>query len=140
MKNKIKIANNACLYLRVSSEEQYRDGYGLESQEKTCREFYRERGWTLREVFKDVGVSAWSDVKRPGFLRMMALVRKNPNVNVVFYDYSRFGRKVLPALEAFEELDNLGVFSIAATNPGIDCRTAAGRTARRDELSKAEDF
>jgi site-specific DNA recombinase len=32
------------------------------------------------------------------------------------------------------------VLSIAATNPGIDCTTAAGRTARRDELSKAEDF
>jgi site-specific DNA recombinase len=47
---------------------------------------------------------------------------------------------VRPALEAFEKLDKLGVFSIAASNPGIDCRTAAGRTARRDELSRAEDF
>jgi DNA invertase Pin-like site-specific DNA recombinase len=43
-------------------------------------------------------------------------------------------------LKAFEELDRLGIYSVAVTNPGIDCRTAAGRTARRDELSKAEDF
>jgi site-specific DNA recombinase len=32
------------------------------------------------------------------------------------------------------------VFTIAANNPGINCRTASGRTARRDELSRAEDF
>lgn len=137
---KIKIANTVCLYLRVSTEEQARDAYGLESQEKTCREFCKEHGWAVSEVFRDAGVSGWADVERPGFLRMMTSIRKNRNVNVVFYDYSRFGRKVLPALEAFEILDRLSVFSIAATNPGIDCRTAAGRTARRDELSKAEDF
>ena len=71
---------------------------------------------------------------------MMAYIRAHREVNLVFYDYSRFGRKTLPALKAFDELDRLGVFSIASTNPGIDCRTAAGRTARRDELSKAEDF
>src|SRR5437762_4181612 len=112
MKNKIKIANSACLYLRVSTEEQARDAYGLESQEKICREFCKERGWTVGEVFKDAGFSAWADVKRPGFLRMMASVRKNRDINVVFYNYSRFGRKVVPALTAFEELDELGVFSI----------------------------
>lgn len=68
------------------------------------------------------------------------LIRANRDVNLIFYDYSRFGRKVLPALEAFDRLDKLGVFTIAANNPGIDCRTASGRTARRDELSRAEDF
>src|SRR5438034_11783753 len=98
MKTKIKIANDSWFYLRVSTEEQARDAYGLESQEKMCIELCHEHGWTLQEVFKDAGVSAWSDVKRPEFLRMMARVRKNPNVNIVFYDYSRFGRKVLPAL------------------------------------------
>ena len=30
-------------------------------------------------------------------------------MNVVFFDYSRFGRKVLPALQAFKKLDGLGV-------------------------------
>ena len=137
---KIKIADNAWLYLRVSTEEQARDAYGLESQEKACRELCQERGWTVDKIFCDRGVSAWADVERPEFLRMRLDIRKVRDVNLVFYDYSRFGRKTLPALKAFDELDNLGVFSIAATNPGIDCRKAAGRTARRDELSKAEDF
>jgi site-specific DNA recombinase len=137
---KIQIANSACLYLRVSTEEQVRDAYGLESQERKCRELCQERGWEIVEVFRDAGVSGWADVERPEFHRMMAAIQKKRNVNLVFYDYSRFARRVQPALKAFEKLDSIGVFSIAATHPGIDCRTAAGRTARRDELSKAEDF
>ena len=136
----IRISSNALIYSRVSSEEQARDAFGLESQERECRRFCAERGWKVVEVFQDAGVSAWADVERPEFLRMMAYIRAHRDVNLVFYDYSRFGRKTLTALKAFEELDGLGVFSTAATNPGIDCRRAAGRTARRDELSKAEDF
>jgi site-specific DNA recombinase len=137
---KIREATNAVAYLRVSTEEQARDAYGLESQEKACRAFCEERGWTLGPIFRDAGVSGWADVERPGFRRMMQYLQEHRNVNLVFYDYSRFGRKTLPALKAFEQLDRIGTFSIAATNPGIDCRTAPGRTARRDELSKAEDF
>jgi site-specific DNA recombinase len=137
---KIREATTAIAYLRVSTEEQARDAYGLESQEKACRQLCEKHGWTLREIFRDAGVSGWADVERPEFRRMMQSIRERRDVNLVFYDYSRFGRRVLPALKAFDELDRLGVYSLAADNPGIDCRTAAGRTARRDELSKAEDF
>jgi site-specific DNA recombinase len=136
----IRLSQSAVIYVRVSTEEQARDAYGLESQERACREFCQERDWTVREVFRDAGVSGWADVERPGFQRMMQSLRGDRDVNLVFYDYSRFGRNVLPALQAFKKLDNLCIFSVAANNPGIDCRTAAGRTARRDELSRAEDF
>lgn len=124
---KRKPPNTAFVYVRVSTAEQYRDAYGIESQLSACLELCRERGWTVREIFRDCGISAWKDVERPGFIRMMQQVRKTPDINVVFYDYSRFGRKVRPALDAFDKLDSLGVFSVAANNPGIDCRTANGR-------------
>jgi site-specific DNA recombinase len=137
---KIREAADAIVYLRVSTDEQARDAYGLESQQKACQQLCNERSWSVREVFADAGVSGWADVERPAFKRMMQYIQAKRDVNLVFYDYSRFGRKVLPALEAFDKLDRLGAFSIAANNPGIDCRTAAGRTARRDELSRAEDF
>ena len=94
----------------------------------------------MRETFKDRGVSGWADVERPEFLRMMRAIRENRDVNLVFYDYSRFGRKTLPALKAFDVLDKLGVLSISVDKPLIDCRTAAGRTSRRLELSNAENF
>jgi site-specific DNA recombinase len=139
-RHKFKIALFVYVYLRVSTEEQARDAYGLESQLRACQEFCEARGWTILQVFQDAGVSGWDDVERPGFLQVMQAIEKNRNVNLVFFDYSRFGRHTLRALNAFERIDGMGVYSVAVTNPGIDCRTASGRTARRNEMSKAEDF
>jgi site-specific DNA recombinase len=137
---KIRIASKVYVYLRVSSGEQVSDGYGLDSQLRACREFCDKRGWTIVEVFSDPGVSGWVEVERPGFRKMMAAIQTNRHVNLVFYDYSRFGRDSERALLAFKKLDRLGILTVAVTNPGIDCTTAAGRTSRRDELSRAEDF
>ena len=49
----IRVAKSAIIYCRVSTDEQSRDAYGLESQERVCREYCQERGWTVREVFRD---------------------------------------------------------------------------------------
>ena len=136
----IRQAKQAIIYLRVSTEEQATEAYGLESQERSSRRFCEQRGWTVREVFCDPGVSGFKDVERPQFKRMMKSLREDRDANLVFFDYSRFGRKTLPALKAFAQLDKLGIYSVAVANPNIDCRTAAGRTARRTELSNAEDF
>jgi site-specific DNA recombinase len=96
-------ATTAVVYLRVSTEEQARDAYGLESQEKACREFCQKRGWTVREIFRDAGVSGWADVERPAFRQMMGAIRKKRDVNLVFYDYARFSRYTEKALRAFRD-------------------------------------
>lgn len=133
---KIREASNAVFYLRVSTDEQARDAYGLESQGKSCQQLCTERGWTLRKVFQDAGVSGWADVERPAFRRMMEYIRANRDVNLVFYDYSRFGRKVLPALEAFEKLDKFGCFqSLPTTQVSI---AGLQRDAQQGGMSSAE--
>jgi DNA invertase Pin-like site-specific DNA recombinase len=71
---------------------------------------------------------------------MLREIRRNPNVNVVFYDFSRFSRDTRRALNAFDELNHLGVRAISVCNPGVDCSTASGRSQLRIELSYAEDF
>jgi site-specific DNA recombinase len=135
----IKIALSAYIYIRVSYEEQAKDMHGLETQLRTCKDFCAAQGWPVKGVFQDAGVSAWKDVKRPGFIDAMNALKKDPDANLVFFDYSRFGRKTLPALIAFDKLDRLGIYAVAAMDPTIDGRTPSGRTRRREELSKAED-
>jgi site-specific DNA recombinase len=44
----IRIAESAIIYCRVSTKEQSKDAHGMESQETACREYCRERGWTVR--------------------------------------------------------------------------------------------
>lgn|GEM_PF-1886071 len=139
-KNNIKTSTNAVLYLRVSTEEQAKDAYGLESQEHECRRFCSDQKWNVIRVFKDAGISGWADVERPQFNAMILWLETTRDANLVFYDFSRFGRDTLKALQKFQTLDRWGILSIAATTPWIDCRTAAGRAGRRTELNKAEEF
>ena len=137
---KFRNTNRAIIYLRVSSEEQAKNAHGLESQRSACERLCKERTWIVEAVFCDPGASGWANGDRPQFLKMMEFIRKDPNVNLVFYDYSRFFRDTRRALNEFIKLDELGIYSVSVCNQSIDCRTAAGRTARREELSKAEDF
>jgi DNA invertase Pin-like site-specific DNA recombinase len=125
---KIRAKNNAVAYIRVSTEEQARDAFGLESQEKACRQLCAERGWTLREIFKDAGVSGWADVERPGFQGMMRSIQNDRDVNLVFYDYSRFGRKTLSALKAFE---NWTAWVCSQSPPQILASTVGRRQAEQ---------
>ena len=136
----IKIREKTYIYIRVSTAEQARDQYGLEMQERECRRFCDERGWKVAGVYKDI-VSGWDgDARRPEFEAMMYRACKNRDGNVLVYEYSRFGRNTLLALEAYKKLDEAGIFTTSVRYPGADARTAAGRTARRNELSTAEDF
>ena len=127
------------IYIRVSTEDQARDGYGPESQERACREYCERRGWTIINIYKDEGTSGWKPVSRPQFKEMKEYIRKNKNVNVAFFDYSRIYRKASLSFPFFELLDSLAVYSVSACNPNIDCRTAEGRNQRAQEIIKAEN-
>jgi site-specific DNA recombinase len=50
-------ATSAIGYVRVSTDEQAREGVSLADQEQRIREFAAERGWELSQVFADRGVS-----------------------------------------------------------------------------------
>lgn len=60
----------AVIYIRVSTEEQAKHGYSLESQEKQCRDFAQQMGYTVAEVFADEGLSA-KDLNRPQVRNML---------------------------------------------------------------------
>jgi DNA invertase Pin-like site-specific DNA recombinase len=84
--------------------------------------------------------SGWTDVERPEFDQMIEFIKINNDVNVVFFDYSRIYRKAKRAIAFFDKMDSWSVLTVSACNSAIDCRTAAGRAARRAEFNKAEDF
>ncbi len=59
-------------YVRVSTEEQAHEGYSLEAQERSIRAYCEARGWSLTRVYRDEGLSAYKDVRRPGYEAMIA--------------------------------------------------------------------
>lgn len=54
-------------YLRVSSDQQVKTGYGLSGQRTSCEEFASRKDWTISDWFVDEGISGKFGLhKRPG--------------------------------------------------------------------------
>ena len=78
MNNDKKIAG---IYIRVSTEDQAREGFSLWEQEERLREFCKFKRYEIFKVYKDAGISAKSD-KRPAYQEMLEDI-KSKNINVI---------------------------------------------------------
>lgn len=69
-------------YIRVSSDDQAREGLSLEAQERKIKAYCELKNYKLLTIFKDEGVSGFTPLeKRPGgsqALAKLGLINKNP--------------------------------------------------------------
>ncbi len=89
-----KKSTKCVIYRRVSSSKQASNDSGLDSQERTCRDFARSKGYEVIKVFSDVISGKFAD--RPGMNELLSFLRKAPTreIVVVVDDISRFARDV----------------------------------------------
>lgn len=96
-------------YLRVSTEGQADDGYGLEIQEAGCRDWLREGRHRLVEVCSDAGRSGGLDVgDRPGLARALALVGADKADGVLVHRLDRLARDMILQEQLLAELHRRG--------------------------------
>ena len=81
LKNMNKENKIAGIYIRVSTEDQAREGFSLGEQEERLREFCKFKRYEIFKVYKDAGISAKSD-KRPAYQEMLEDI-KSKNINVI---------------------------------------------------------
>jgi site-specific DNA recombinase len=123
------------IVVRVSTEDQAREGYSLDVQRDRIEHFIAGKGWTMVDIYVDEGRSAHAVNGRPEYKRMMAEMDKW-DVVVALY-LSRFWRNTLKALEWFRTLqDNDRDF--VAMDYGFDTTTAMGRFIFRLSSALAE--
>lgn len=107
----VGLATTALLYVRVSTEDQAREGVSLDAQVAECRRYAARQGWVLGTEYQDI-LSGKRD-NRPAYQRLLADVRQmraegRPAV-VVVAALDRFGRRLLERVRCREELRALGV-------------------------------
>lgn len=77
----------AVIYCRVSSERQVREGDGLNSQEKSCREYAERENFQVKKVFKDEGVSGmYGPDQRPAFLELLQFLDTQKDKYIIIVD------------------------------------------------------
>lgn len=81
----------AFIYCRISQD---RDGAGLgvSRQEEDCRKLAADRGLNVARVFVDNDISAYSGKKRPGYLSMLAALKRGEASVVLCWHTDRLHR------------------------------------------------
>lgn len=84
------------IYVRVSSEEQARDGYSIDAQIKALRDYAGKNDIFLEEqyIYKDEGISGRSVEKRPAFMEMIKTAKSKPKKFdvILVHKFDRFSR------------------------------------------------
>src|SRR3989338_1435629 len=117
------------LYLRVSSEEQAKEGYGLAAQEERLRAFLKSQDYAFDEthLYKDEGYSGTLPIEERPALKKLFEAAVNREFDVVLvYRLDRFGRKILVILDAVQKLAEHDVNFRSITEP-FDTSNAFGR-------------
>lgn len=117
---------NAFGYVRVSTEEQAREGISIEAQEERIGAYAKAKGWSLVDIIKDAGYSG-KNLSRPGAKNMIGFCRKAEVDVVIVYKVDRLTRKqkdLWYLLEEVFEANHVGFVSVTET---FDTTTAAGK-------------
>jgi site-specific DNA recombinase len=118
-------------YIRVSTEEQVKNGQGLEIQREEIEKYVKQKGLTLVKIFEDAGVSGANDItRRKGLNELLEYVKENPIDQVLVTKMDRLARDVFIQLWVEKELSvyDVNIVSINEDNlNGNDYMTVAMR-------------
>lgn len=112
-------------YIRVSTEEQAREGVSLAVQEERLRAFVIAKGWELAELFRDEGESA-KNLNRPGIQQLFARLRSHQFDVVIIYKLDRLTRSVKDLGHLLETFQKAKV-AVSSLEESIDTTTATGK-------------
>lgn len=95
----------AGIYVRVSTEDQVREGFSLEEQEERLKEFCKFKRYEVFKVYKDSGISAKND-KRPAYQEMLKDMKDGYINVIVAYKLDRLTRSVFDVEKLMKEVND----------------------------------
>ena len=128
----------AAIYLRVSTDDQAKEGYGLEAQLTKCEAMATVKGWEITGVYRDEGISGTKDESgRPGLAALIHSINAQEVDALIVYALDRIGRSTKLVLRIVEAFDAGGV-ELVSCKESLDTSTASGRFVLRMFASLAE--
>ena len=115
-------------YVRVSTEEQAREGVSLGAQEEKIRAWADLNGYGLSTIYSDAGISGKRADNRDGLQGALSTISKGDAL--VVYSLSRLARSTKDTLEMSEYLTKKEA-DLVSISEKIDTTTAAGKMVFR---------
>ena len=95
----------AGIYIRVSTEDQVREGFSLGEQEEKLKQLCKYKDYKIYKVYKDAGISAKNMSGRPAFQQMLEDMRVGKINYIVAYKLDRVTRSVRDLEVLISELE-----------------------------------
>ena len=127
MKEEKKIAG---IYIRVSPEDQAREGFSLPEQEKRLRAMCEFKGYEIYNVYKDAGLSAKTGNKRPAFEELNEDIKAKKCNTFVVLKLDRLTRSVYDMEDIMKFLEENNAY-LDCANDDINTTSANGRMVAR---------
>ena len=127
MDNEKKIAG---LYIRVSTEDQAREGFSLPEQEKRLRAMCEYKGYEIYKLYKDAGISAKTGNTRPAFEELLQDIRDKKCNTIVVLKLDRLTRSVFDLEGIMRFLEENDAY-LDCANEEINTTNSSGKMVAR---------
>lgn len=116
----------AGIYIRVSTEDQAREGFSLGEQEEKLKQLCDYKGYELYKVYCDAGISAKDMEHRPKFQEMLKDMKDGKINYIVAYKLDRVTRSVRDLEELISQLEKYNTY-LVCDRDDVNTSTANGR-------------
>lgn len=123
MNNERKIA---AVYIRVSTEDQAREGFSLGEQKEKLLQLCAFKEYEVFKVYEDAGISAKDMEHRPAFQEMLQDMRDGKINYIVAYKLDRVTRSVRDLEELISQLEKYNCY-LVCDRDDVNTSTANGR-------------
>ena len=127
MNNDKKIAG---IYIRVSTEDQAREGFSLPEQEKRLRAMCEYKGYEIYKLYKDAGISAKTGNTRPAFEELLQDIRDKKCNTIVVLKLDRLTRSVFDLEGIMNFLEENNAY-LDCANEEINTTNSSGKMVAR---------
>ena len=116
----------AGIYIRVSTEDQAREGFSLGEQEEKLRQLCKYKDFEIFKVYKDAGISAQNMKDRPALQQMLEDMKAGKLNYIVAYKLDRVTRSVRDLEVLISTLEQYHCYLICDRDD-VNTSTANGR-------------
>src|SRR5574344_2546991 len=126
------------LYMRVSTEDQAREGFSLSEQKERLEEFCKFKKYEIKDYYEDGGISAKTGNERPEFIRLMEDIKSGKINTIVALKLDRISRSIFDWENIMKFLEKNNADLVCA-NDDINTTNANGKMISRIMMSVSQN-
>ena len=126
------------LYMRVSTEDQAREGFSLSEQKERLKAFCKFKGYEIKDYYEDAGISAKTGNERPEFIRLVEDIKSGKINTIVALKLDRISRSIFDWENIMKTLEKYNA-DIVCVNDDINTTSANGKMISRIMMSVSQN-